>query len=137
MLKLTITIEETETGVTVGIESGNDAECKKSSNREYILGKMMAKAIQGISPVLSSASEYEEAARMAAPLFKSFEKATETMFGKSTKDMMAAVKEAKARGEDIGSWLSKIAEEHAAEVAKDEPTPREAEAEKPEAEPEG
>ncbi len=137
MLKLTITLEENDSGIAVLVESGSDAECKKASDREYSLGKMLANAVKGISPVLASASEYEQVARMAAPMLKSFEKATETMFGKNVKDMMAAAKEAKARGEDIGDWLSKTAEQHAAEVAKDETPADETKDAKPEAEPEG
>ena len=137
MLKLTITIEENDSGIGVIVASGADAECKKASDREYSLGNMLANAVKGISPVLASASEYEEVARMAAPMLKSFEKATEKMFGKNPKDMFLAAKEAKERGEDIGDWLNKLAKDHAAETAKDEAPADETKDAKPEAEPEG
>lgn len=112
MLKLTITLEENDTGIAVGIESGNDEDCKKSSNREYILAKMIAESCKGIAPVLARAAESEEIARAAKPLLKSFFAATKSTFGKDPNELIAEAKAAHENGKDLGEWLAEVAKQH-------------------------
>ena len=121
MLKLTITLEENDTGIAVAIESGSDADCKKATTREYILCKTLAKSVSALAPILAHAAENEEIVRAAKPMLESFKNATINTFGKSPKEMLAAAKEARERGEDIGDWLHKLAEDHEAESKEDAP----------------